>query len=165
MISTDRYVVTTWVVTYVYKVTQHLVPNLPLPLIWSCVLRSIRFYTKMQLSHQCQWEVLLKVLGHPVDSLRFEIRIQFRFCFAKHTNLLGVFYLNFFWIAAQDEKGEHVPCDGSNEVEATCADHVIGCVEEVGERLTVILKSKLSNQIHLAYQICSYIPSWALSYL
>ena len=26
-----------------------------------------------------------------------------------------------------------MPCDGSNEVEATCADHVIGCVEEVGE--------------------------------
>ena len=35
----------------------------------------------------------------------------------------------------ENEEGHHVECSGENEKEKACGDHVIGCVEEVGENI------------------------------
>ena len=48
-------------------------------------------------------------------------------------------------LVCENAEGHHVECNGENEVEKACGDHVIGCVEEVGKLYPLHICTRLKN--------------------
>ena len=71
---------------------------------------------------------------HLVTKYNLELRTMM-----KYLTILAVISIAFksaaglSCLACENSDGHHVGCSGDNEKEKECGDHVIGCVEEVGE--------------------------------